>query len=111
MLKKRSSPDEGVAKLHQVDGLTTQGQPIDTAHAGPTQPWASDPLHLRVRDLRSVRYFFTKGKYKDQVKAFFSLDGDGVSDVTTGGVGSKRYRVTFNSNSSRRGLESGGQRC
>jgi acetylornithine deacetylase/succinyl-diaminopimelate desuccinylase-like protein len=46
-------------------------------------------------DLRGVRYFFTKGKYKDQVKAFFSLDGGGVSDVTTGGVGSKRYRVTF----------------
>lgn len=46
-------------------------------------------------DLRGVRYFFTKGKYKDQVKAFFSLDGGGVTDVTTGGVGSKRYRVTF----------------
>lgn len=46
-------------------------------------------------DLRGVRYFFTKGKYKDNVKAFFSLDGGGVTDVTTGGVGSKRYRVTF----------------
>lgn len=46
-------------------------------------------------DLRGVRYFFTKGKYKDQVKAFFSLDGGNVTDVTTGGVGSKRYRVTF----------------
>src|SRR5918994_465839 len=44
-------------------------------------------------DLRGVRYFFTKGKYKEQVKAFFSLDGGGVTDVTTGGVGSKRYRV------------------
>ena len=42
-----------------------------------------------------MRYFFTKGKYKDQVKAFFSLDGGGVTDVITGGVGSKRYRVTF----------------
>ena len=46
-------------------------------------------------DLRGVRYFFTKGKYKDQVKAFFSLDGGGVKDFTIGGVGSKRYRVTF----------------
>lgn len=46
-------------------------------------------------DLRGVRYFFTKGKYKGQVKAFFSLDGGNVTDVTTGGVGSKRYRVTF----------------
>jgi tripeptide aminopeptidase len=46
-------------------------------------------------DLRGVRYFFTKGKYKDQVKAFFSLDGGGVKEFTIGGVGSKRYRVTF----------------
>jgi tripeptide aminopeptidase len=46
-------------------------------------------------DLRGVRYFFKEGRYKDQVKAFFSLDGGGVTDVTTGGVGSKRYRVTF----------------
>jgi acetylornithine deacetylase/succinyl-diaminopimelate desuccinylase-like protein len=46
-------------------------------------------------DLRGVRYFHTKGKYKDQVKAFFSLDGGGVKEFTTGGVGSKRYRVTF----------------
>src|SRR3712207_411114 len=46
-------------------------------------------------DLRGVRYFFTKGKYKDQVKAFFSLDGGGLSGFTSGGVGSKRYRVTF----------------
>jgi len=46
-------------------------------------------------DLRGVRYFFTKGKYKDQAKAFFSLDGSGVEYITNGGVGSKRYRVTF----------------
>ena len=46
-------------------------------------------------DLRGVRYLFTKGKYKDQIKAFFSLDGGGVTEFATGGVGSKRYRVTF----------------
>jgi acetylornithine deacetylase/succinyl-diaminopimelate desuccinylase-like protein len=46
-------------------------------------------------DLRGVRYFFTKGKYKDNTKAFFSLDGGGITDVATGGTGSKRYRVTF----------------
>ena len=46
-------------------------------------------------DLRGVRYLFTKGKYKDRIKAFFSLDGGGVTEFATGGVGSKRYRVTF----------------
>jgi tripeptide aminopeptidase len=46
-------------------------------------------------DLRGVRYFFTKGKYKDQVKYFFSLDGGGTPTMTNCGVGSKRYRVTY----------------
>jgi tripeptide aminopeptidase len=46
-------------------------------------------------DLRGVRYFFGKGKYKDRTKAFFSVDGIDPSHVTHVGVGSKRYRVTF----------------
>ena len=46
-------------------------------------------------DLRGVRYLFKEGKYKDRIKAFFSLDGGGVTEFATGGVGSKRYRVTF----------------
>jgi tripeptide aminopeptidase len=48
-----------------------------------------------LSDLRGVRYFFTKGKYKDSTKAFFSLDGGGVNEIATGGTGSRRYRVTF----------------
>ena len=46
-------------------------------------------------DLRGVRHLFTKGKYKDRAKAFFSIDGSGLDAITTGGPGSKRYRVTF----------------
>jgi acetylornithine deacetylase/succinyl-diaminopimelate desuccinylase-like protein len=46
-------------------------------------------------DLRGVRHLFTKGKYKGRAKAFFSLDGAGLTSITTGGAGSKRYRVTF----------------
>lgn len=46
-------------------------------------------------DLRGVRYFFNKGKYKDRTKAFFSVDGLDPSSITHVGVGSKRYRVTF----------------
>lgn len=46
-------------------------------------------------DLRGVRYIFGKGKYKDRVRAFFSMDGTGADRVTYGAVGSKRYRVTF----------------
>jgi tripeptide aminopeptidase len=46
-------------------------------------------------DLRGVRYLFTKGKYKDRIGAFFSIDGTSSDEFTVGGVGSKRYRLTF----------------
>jgi acetylornithine deacetylase/succinyl-diaminopimelate desuccinylase-like protein len=46
-------------------------------------------------NLRGVRHLFTKGKYKDRAKAFFSIDGSGMDQMTTAGTGSKRYRVTF----------------
>jgi len=46
-------------------------------------------------DLRGVRYLLTKGKYKDRVKAFFSMDGTDAARIVVGGVGSKRYRITY----------------
>ena len=46
-------------------------------------------------DLRGMRYLFTKGPLKDKVKAFMSIEGGGAAGITTGGVGSRRYRVTF----------------
>jgi acetylornithine deacetylase/succinyl-diaminopimelate desuccinylase-like protein len=46
-------------------------------------------------DLRGVRYLFTKGKYKERIKTFFSMDGTDGKRIVNGGVGSKRYRVTF----------------
>lgn len=46
-------------------------------------------------DLRGVRYLLTKGKYKDRVKAFLSMDGTDPERVVNGGVGSRRYRITY----------------
>src|SRR5207247_805557 len=47
-------------------------------------------------DLRGVRYLFQKGSYKDKIKMFVSVDGSGDgSDIVTGAVASKRYRVAF----------------
>lgn len=46
-------------------------------------------------DLRGVRYLFNKGAFKDRIGAFYSMDGANPARVTIGGVGSKRYRVTF----------------
>ena len=46
-------------------------------------------------DLRGVRHLFTQGEYKGRIGAFFSIDGSGLDSMTTGGTGSKRYRVTY----------------
>ena len=46
-------------------------------------------------DLRGMRYLFGKGKYKDRIRAFFSMDGNEAQRVTYGAVGSRRYRVAF----------------
>lgn len=46
-------------------------------------------------DLRGVRYLFTKGPYQGKIKAFYSVESGSVARVTHGGVGSKRYRATF----------------
>lgn len=46
-------------------------------------------------DLRGVRYMFTKGKYRERVATFISMDGLDSARIVNGGVGSKRYRITF----------------
>jgi len=47
-------------------------------------------------DLRGVKYLFEKGPYKNRIKMFVSLDGAGDgSELTTGALGSRRYRITY----------------
>ena len=47
-------------------------------------------------DLRGVKYLFQKGKYKDRISMFISMDGAGRgNDIVHGAVGSKRYRIKF----------------
>ncbi len=46
-------------------------------------------------DLRGVKYLLQKGKYKDRIKAFISIDGGVQGPIVNGALGSKRYRVTF----------------
>jgi acetylornithine deacetylase/succinyl-diaminopimelate desuccinylase-like protein len=46
-------------------------------------------------DLRGVKYLLQQGKYKGRVTQMVAIDGGDVNGVTNGGVGSKRYRVTF----------------
>lgn len=71
---------------------------------------AMNVAHIKTRDdilfvgtvgeegpgnLRGVRYLFSKGQYKDRIKAFFSVESGSVDSITNAGVGSKRYHVTF----------------
>ena len=46
-------------------------------------------------DLRGVKYLMQKGKYKDRIKSFISIDGGAQDGITNGALGSRRYRVTF----------------
>ena len=46
-------------------------------------------------DLRGVRHLFHEGKYKDRIKAFFTVDSPEMEAIATGGIGSRRWRVTF----------------
>lgn len=46
-------------------------------------------------DLRGIKYLLQKGKYKDRIKTMLVVDGNESNGITRGGVGSKRYRVTF----------------
>ncbi len=46
-------------------------------------------------DLRGMRHLFLKGRYKDRITAFITVDSPEMDRIVIGGVGSKRYRVTF----------------
>jgi acetylornithine deacetylase/succinyl-diaminopimelate desuccinylase-like protein len=42
-----------------------------------------------------VKYLLQRGKYKDRIKSFISIDGGDQGPIVNGALGSKRYRVTF----------------
>jgi acetylornithine deacetylase/succinyl-diaminopimelate desuccinylase-like protein len=46
-------------------------------------------------DLRGMRHLFGEGKYKDRISAFITVDSPEMEALAVGGIGSKRYRVTF----------------
>ena len=46
-------------------------------------------------DLRGMRHLFQHGEYAGRIDAFITVDSPDMGRITTGGVGSKRYRVRF----------------
>lgn len=81
-------------------GLATLLSLVDAMNAGKVRT-RSDILFVGtvgeegLGDLRGVRHLFNQGEYKGRIRSFFSVDGSGLDSITTGGTGSKRYRVTF----------------
>jgi acetylornithine deacetylase/succinyl-diaminopimelate desuccinylase-like protein len=83
-----------------VAGLATQLSLIKAlAAAKITAPmdilFVGDVGEEGLGDLRGVKHLFLKGKYKDRIASFFSIDDGSVDGLTNGGVGSKRYKLTF----------------
>jgi tripeptide aminopeptidase len=46
-------------------------------------------------DLRGIKFLLRKGKYRERIKQVVAIDGNALESVTRGGVGSRRYRVSF----------------
>lgn len=46
-------------------------------------------------DLRGVRHFFAASPHRQRVAAFVSVDGIDPANIVNAGVGSKRYRLTY----------------
>ncbi|MCW8087133.1 M20/M25/M40 family metallo-hydrolase [Sabulicella glaciei] len=46
-------------------------------------------------DLRGVRHFFANHPERSRIRGFLTVDSPEVDRIVTGGIGSKRFRVTF----------------
>lgn len=46
-------------------------------------------------DLRGVRHLFATSRHRPRIRAFLTVDSPEVDRIVSGGVGSRRYRVTF----------------
>jgi len=75
----------GFVRAMQAAGIKTRDDILFVGTVGEEGPG----------DLRGVRHLFTKGQYQGKIKSFFSIEAGSVAGITNGGVGSKRYRVTF----------------
>jgi tripeptide aminopeptidase len=77
-----------LAWLRAMDaaGITTRDDLLFVADVGEEGPG----------DLRGMRHLFQHGRYKDRISAFITVDSPDMDHIAVGGVGSKRYRATFN---------------
>ena len=77
-----------VPRLHRAPWTSRHPHPGDILFVG-------DVGEEGLGDLRGVRHLFREGRHRDRIQAFFTVDSPDVDRIVTGGIGSKRYRVTF----------------
>jgi tripeptide aminopeptidase len=46
-------------------------------------------------DLRGMKHLFGRGRYRDEIGTFISIEGGRQADITNAALGSRRYRATF----------------
>jgi tripeptide aminopeptidase len=73
------------ARAMRAGGITTPGDILFIGNVG----------EEGQGDLRGTRYIFNKGRWKDQIKRYISIDGRSNDMIVNGALGSIRYRVTF----------------
>jgi tripeptide aminopeptidase len=74
-----------VIRAMKAGGVETPGDILFIGNVGEEGPG----------DLRGMRYLFGQSPWRDRIKRFVSIDGGNNDLITNGGLGSKRYRVTF----------------
>lgn len=75
----------GIIRAMDAAKLTTKGDILFVGDVGEEGPG----------NLRGTRFLFNKGKYKDRIKNFISLEPGIAGEVVNQGIGSKRYKVEF----------------
>jgi len=62
---------------------------------GTTSSSSGDVGEEGLGDLRGVRHLFASSRHRSRFRAFLTVDSPQVDGIVSGGVGSRRYRVTF----------------
>jgi tripeptide aminopeptidase len=73
-----------LAEALEASGIHTQRSLLFVADVG----------EEGLGNLRGIKYLMGEGKYRTQLDAFISIDGDGSNRIVNREMGSRRYRVT-----------------
>jgi tripeptide aminopeptidase len=90
----------GPGLVDDTRGLTTVLALVEAMKAADIHPrrsllFVADVGEEGLGNLRGIHYLLEKGKYRDRIDDFISIDGDGSNRIVDREMGSRRYRVTI----------------